>query len=555
MYFMSVLSYALFIAVSFSIFSLIPAFRTRAFHPVEQMAPLVSTGHVQALPRKYIVHLKTEDPLDDVSSSSYFGTSSAKSMQQRHRLWLLEKLADASSNSKIEHTYDFEHFVGYAGEFDDALLHEIRQDPAVELVEKDQPVWALDHQFLLNPETKELFDAPTDDDYGDSPIVADPMDFAKRIAEEIFETLMGSKRAATSATTTSTATATTAASLKASRYPLKRRPHAPIFGATPAQKLAYQRSKGVRQPNILAADALENCLTQKNAPWGLSRVSNRDLPEVNGGSYTYPASAGTGVNVYIIDTGIFVDHEEFEGRAKWGVTIPQFDMDIDGNGHGTHCAGIVGSKTYGVAKNATLIAVKVLRTNGFGSNADVIKGVEWVLNQHRVYGKRGQRSVINMSLGGGKSLALERAVDATVEAGVHFAVAAGNDATDACEYSPAGSERAITVGASTIRDGVAYFSNHGACVDIFAPGLDITSTWIGSKAAVNTISGTSMASPHVAGVAALYLGVKDYTPNELKQLLKDHSVNDILSDMPFGTANRLVNIDSLIKSVNAPNAH
>lgn len=547
MHFMSILSYTLLLAIGFSVFSLIPAFRTRAFHPVEQMAPLVSDGQVQALPRKYIVHLETEDPV----SASYFDqASSAKSMQQRHRLWLLERLADSSSNSKIEHTYDFETFVGYAGEFDDALLEEIRQDPAVKLVERDQPVWALDRQFLMNAHTNELFDAPPseEDELGDEPIVSNPVDFTKRIAQELFEALMGRKRAAPTP-------ASTAASVKASRYPLKRRPYAPIFGATPAQKLAYERAKGVRQPSILATDEQENCLTQKNAPWGLSRVSSRNLPEVQGGVYTYPSSAGTGVSVYIIDTGIFVDHQEFEGRAKWGVTIPQFDMDIDGNGHGTHCAGIVGSKTYGVAKNATLIAVKVLRTNGFGSNADVIKGVEWVLNQHRVHGKRGQRSVINMSLGGGKSFALEKAVDATVEAGVHFAVAAGNDATDACEYSPAGSEKAITVGASTIRDGVAYFSNHGACVDIFAPGLDITSTWIGSKGAVNTISGTSMASPHVAGVAALYLGVKDYTPDELKQLLKDHSVNDVLNDMPSGTANRLVNIDSLIKSVNAPDAH
>ncbi len=288
-------------------------------------------------------------------------------------------------------------------------------------------------------------------------------------------------------------------------------------------------------------------LTQNDAPWGLSRLTHEETAPRHH-DYQYPVTAGSGVDVYIIDTGINVDHEEFEGRAKWGKTIPLFDLDIDGNGHGTHCAGTIGSKTYGVAKAANLIAVKVLRTSGFGTNSDVIKGVEWVTRQHRKKARKGKKSVANMSLGGGRSLTLERAVDKAVAAGVHFSVAAGNDAEDACEYSPAAAKGPITVGASTVEDGMAFFSNHGKCVDIFAPGLDIKSTWIGSPQAVNTISGTSMASPHVAGVLALYLGEGDWTPAALKAELIARSQKDLLSKLPAdGTPNALLNTLNLIK--------
>lgn len=289
-------------------------------------------------------------------------------------------------------------------------------------------------------------------------------------------------------------------------------------------------------------------LTQTDAPWGLSRLTHEKQTAPFPHDYQYPASAGQGVDVYVIDTGINIDHEEFEGRAKWGKTIPLFDLDIDGNGHGTHCAGTIGSKTFGVAKKATLIAVKVLRTSGFGTNSDVIKGVEWVTKQHRRKSRAGRKSVANMSLGGGRSMTLERIVDRAVAAGVHFAVAAGNDAEDACEYSPAAAKGPITVGASTIEDGMAFFSNHGKCVDIFAPGLDIKSTWIGSKDAVNTISGTSMASPHVAGVLALYLGEAEWTPADLKAELIARGQKGVLSKLPDdGTPNFLLSTLQLLK--------
>jgi cerevisin len=219
---------------------------------------------------------------------------------------------------------------------------------------------------------------------------------------------------------------------------------------------------------------------------GLARISHRD--KLGLGTFTryeHDPAGGEGVDVYIIDTGINIKHVEFEGRASWGKTIPQNDVDEDGNGHGTHCAGTVGSRKFGVAKAVNLIAVKVLGSNGSGTMADVVGGVLWAAEQaanklaaaKAEYAATGQTrhkgSVSNMSLGGGKSMALDDAVNAAVDSGMHFAVAAGNDNRDACSYSPAGAEKAVTVGASTLGDEKAYFSNFGECVDVFAPGKQI----------------------------------------------------------------------------------
>jgi len=260
--------------------------------------------------------------------------------------------------------------------------------------------------------------------------------------------------------------------------------------------------------------------TQRFAPWGLARISHRNTLGLGTFTlYEHHPAGGDGVDVYIIDTGINTNHAEFEGRASWGKTIPQNDVDEDGNGHGTHCAGTIGSRKYGVAKAAHLIAVKVLGSNGSGTMADVVGGVLWAAEQAAnklaaakaefaaTGTTRHKGSVANMSLGGGMSQALNDAVNKAVESGMHFAVAAGNDNRDACAYSPASAEKAVTVGASTLGDDRAYFSNHGQCVDVFAPGLNILSTWIGSEKATNTISGTSMASPHTAGLLAYLLSL------------------------------------------------
>ncbi|KAJ3040248.1 serine protease [Rhizophlyctis rosea] len=249
---------------------------------------------------------------------------------------------------------------------------------------------------------------------------------------------------------------------------------------------------------------------QKNPPsWGLQRISTRDLPLSK--TYTYPASAGEGVNVYVIDTGIHIAHPEFEGRAKIGKTVVK-DNDKDGNGHGTHVAGTIGSRSYGVAKKATLIAVKVLDSRGYGDTSGVIEGIEFVATEGPKSAKGGKKAVANMSLGGPASKALDRAVQGAIKAGVVFAVAAGNSGRDACKLSPAGVKEAITVAASDKNDRIASFSEKGECVDVIAPGVDITSTWNDGK--INTISGTSMASPHVAGVVALAVAEGNFTTVE-----------------------------------------
>jgi cerevisin len=283
---------------------------------------------------------------------------------------------------------------------------------------------------------------------------------------------------------------------------------------------------------------------QTDAPWGLVRVSHRSLPNTEAGknhSYIYSGEAGEGVTVYVVDTGVQIHHHDFEGRAKWGKTVPVNDTDTDGNGHGTHVAGTIVGKTYGVAKKANVVAVKVLRSNGSGTMADVVKGIEEVVNLHREAEKEAAkankkvRSVANMSLGGGRSRVLDRVVDAAVEAGVAFAVAAGNSGDDACDYSPAASAKAVTVGATTNIDAMAWFSNHGDCVDIFAPGHQIESTWIGGNSSTNTISGTSMASPHVAGVMALLLSEPEYadlSPKELKEKLLELSTEGLVTGIP-----------------------
>uniref|UniRef100_A0A0K3CL16 Peptidase S8/S53 domain-containing protein n=1 Tax=Rhodotorula toruloides TaxID=5286 RepID=A0A0K3CL16_RHOTO len=247
---------------------------------------------------------------------------------------------------------------------------------------------------------------------------------------------------------------------------------------------------------------------------GLARISHRNTLSLgNFNRYEYDSQAGEGVDAYVIDTGVNIDHVELEGRAKWGKTIPN-DPDQDLNGHGSHVAGTIASAKYGVAKKANIVAVKVLGAGGSGTMSDVVAGVAWAADsaaeqanlKAQGKNKKHKGSVANMSLGGGKSQALDDAVNAAVEDGLHFAVAAGNDNRDACSYSPAAAEGAITVGASTISDERAYFSNHGKCVDIFAPGLNILSIWNSGNRSVNTISGTSMASPHIAGLAAYMLG-------------------------------------------------
>ncbi len=248
----------------------------------------------------------------------------------------------------------------------------------------------------------------------------------------------------------------------------------------------------VEQDQVMHAD-----VTQTGVTWGLDRIDER--ARLTGFDFTY-TSTGAGVTAYIVDTGILLSHTDFGGRAVTGfdaVTTNGTATDCDG--HGTHVAGTVGGTIYGVAKAVKLVAVRVLNCTGSGTNSGVIAGIDWVRQN------AAKPAVANMSLGGGASTALDNAVTAAIASGVTFAVAAGNSNRDACSFSPARTPNAITVGATTSTDARASYSNFGACLDIFAPGSAITSAWFTSSTATNTISGTSMASPHVAGVAALFL--------------------------------------------------
>lgn len=288
------------------------------------------------------------------------------------------------------------------------------------------------------------------------------------------------------------------------------------------------RVEFIEQDQVVTTVAVQN-----NATWGLDRIDETDLPLDSFYEFNFD---GTGVDAYVIDTGIRTTHTQFGGRARGGFTaINDGNGTTDCNGHGTHVAGTVGSQTYGVAKNVNLIAVRVLGCNGSGSNSGVIDGVNYVTQV------ASGPSVANMSLGGGSSAALDQAVENAIDEGVVFVVAAGNSTENACNGSPSRVGPALTVGATTQSDARSSFSNFGACVDIFAPGSSITSTWSTSNSAINTISGTSMAAPHVAGVVALYL---DQNPSastsQVEDVIESAAVQGRLSDVRNGSPNLLL---------------
>ncbi|KAM0123616.1 hypothetical protein ACHAP3_010998 [Botrytis cinerea] len=494
-------------------------FSTETIH--EGAAPLLSSANSVEVPASYIVVFKKHVTAASASEHHSWvqdihstGEAQRTELRKRGQFPITTDIFEG-----LKHTYNIgSDFLGYSGHFDDSVIEEVRKHPDHQL-----RAFYLEFRFQLGSKHPYL-DGSLDPDTSNKAHTSPLLPAHSRTAIN---------------------------------------PH--VMAHYPHFMVEYVEKDSV--VNTLEDPSGE---VEKSAPWGLARISHRDsLTFGTYNKYLYAADAGEGVDAYVIDTGTNTEHVDFEGRAHWGKTIPSGDADEDGNGHGTHCSGTVAGRKYGVAKKANVYAVKVLRSNGSGTMADVVKGVEWAANAHTEKVKEGKKgfkgSVANMSLGGGKSPALDRAVNGAVDAGIHFAVAAGNDNADSCSYSPAAAENAITVGASTIDDARAYFSNYGPCNDLFAPGLNILSTWIGSKYAVNTISGTSMASPHVAGLLAYYLSlqpssdsayaVAEITPKKLKENIIAIATEGALSEVPSNTKNVLAwngggssNYSSIIKA-------
>ncbi|MEU0738930.1 S8 family peptidase [Streptomyces sp. NPDC006134] len=305
------------------------------------------------------------------------------------------------------------------------------------------------------------------------------------------------------------------------------------LSATEAKRLAADPAVASVEQNqrVSAADT-----TQSNAPWGLDRIDQTSLP-LSGG-YTYPDSAGSGVTAYVIDTGVRITHQQISGRASYGYDAVDGDTTAsDGNGHGTHVATTIAGSTYGVAKKAKIVAVRVLDNNGSGTTAGVIAGVDWVTRNH------SGPSVANLSLGGGVSTALDTAVRNSIASGVTYAVAAGNSNANASSFSPARVAEALTVGATTGTDARASYSNYGSVLDVFAPGSSITAGWHTGDTATNTISGTSMAAPHVAGAAAVYLaGHPSATPAQVASALVNGATTGKVTGPGTGSPNRLLKL-------------
>ncbi|HEY9371944.1 S8 family peptidase [Streptomyces sp.] len=311
------------------------------------------------------------------------------------------------------------------------------------------------------------------------------------------------------------------------------------FSATMSQARAAKLSADPRVAYVEQNATVRMADTQPNATWGLDRIDQRDLPLSK--TYAYDTTASN-VTAYIIDTGIRTSHSEFGGRASVGTdTVGGGQNGQDCQGHGTHVAGTVGGATYGVAKGVKLVAVRVLDCEGSGTTAGVIAGVDWV-TAHAV-----KPAVANMSLGGGANTSLDDAVKRSIASGVTYAVAAGNGLpilglpANACNYSPARVPEAITVGATDGNDRRASFSNYGTCVDLFAPGVNITSSWKDNDTAANTISGTSMATPHTVGAAALYLATHPTaTPPQVSTALTANATPNKIQDPRTGSPNKLL---------------
>ncbi|AEV88767.1 peptidase S8 [Actinoplanes sp. SE50] len=318
--------------------------------------------------------------------------------------------------------------------------------------------------------------------------------------------------------------------------------HARMSAEQAARLAADPAVQYVEQDAVIGASSV-----QSNATWGLDRIDQRDRTLDR--KYTYGSAKD--VTAYVIDTGIRTSHKDFGGRASSGWDFVDGDKTADDcNGHGTHVAGTIGGATYGVAKDIKLVGVKVLDCDGSGSYSDFIAGIDWVTAHAKL------PAVANMSIGGPQSKALDDAVDRSIAKGVVYAIAAGNDNKNACRFSPSDTSNAITVGAIDNADKRASFSNYGSCVDIFAPGVNIKSASSDSNSGTEIMSGTSMASPHVAGAAALVLGAHPtWTPQQVRDDLVAHADAGLIRNPGTGSPNRSLYTGYLYETGSAAKKH
>ncbi|KAI9287686.1 peptidase S8/S53 domain-containing protein [Umbelopsis sp. AD052] len=283
-------------------------------------------------------------------------------------------------------------------------------------------------------------------------------------------------------------------------------------------------------------------LVQANVPsWGLDRIDQRKGTD---GEYRFPSSQGDGVTIYVVDTGMDISHSDIVGRASHGPTFIGNTSDpTDSNGHGTFVAGVCVGTRYGVAKQANVISVKALNADGDGQLSNVLKALSWIVEQHQ--NDTSAKSIVNLSLGAKYNQATNEAVEEAISLGIHFAIAAGNYGMDACQFSPASAKGALVVGAIDEDDSVSYYSNFGACVDLFAPGTNIKSIWNTGSDSTNTLTGTSMASPHAAGVMALYLSQQNYNTSDLINYMK-HVSTLIREDFLINNGTAIANVNETV---------
>ncbi|MFE9722255.1 S8 family peptidase [Streptomyces sp. NPDC005794] len=308
--------------------------------------------------------------------------------------------------------------------------------------------------------------------------------------------------------------------------------YAATLSSTEAERLAADPAVA----SVEQDQKVHSTATQTGAPWGLDRIDQTGLPL--SGTYTYPDTGGSGATVYVLDTGVRITHQEISGRASYGYDFVDNDSTAqDGAGHGTHVATTVAGTTYGVAKKAKIVAVRVLGNDGSGTTAGVIAGVDWITANHVA------SSVANVSLGGGASTTLDNAVRRSIESGVTYSIAAGNSGALASGYSPARVDTALTVGATTRTDARATYSNYGPVVDIFAPGSAITAGWNTSDTATYTGNGTSFAAPHVSGAAAVYLtSHPGAAPAAVASALVNGATPNVLTGVGTGSPNKLLKL-------------